>query len=288
MSNSGINEFHGKVTALIALVPSLGQLIALAAVAFSDKVDLNELFIKNEIIPLLNIIAFCLSIALIGTVVFLENFQTYIDRKTPSRLRKLFDACVWKKLAEKFEIVEEDDETSRVFERTNKNRSKERKKIVLMFLVSTISSIVFLYTTIQFRTNSIKTAPYAFAQGSSYILFITFLAGVIYCSTKLLNDISVRNKKVDFVENFRKTLIQSGYFKLEIWRNHENDSISKTHLVQCEINGQAYTFIVSEKGDQILNSEPINLSQQQAASAAAPTTDQNQTTTSPPSETGQV
>jgi hypothetical protein len=220
-------------SSFLAIIPSLAQVVAVIAIAFTDKLGLSKILIKPDLIPLMNVLAILLSLSLIGFLTLWKE-NSVLKSSVPATHGKIMR---W------FKKWFVDDLQSpkmpfQVFQ------SRFGSLIWILFILQIISFLGFIISIFIDRYS-------AFIQLVSYVAFLTLSAGLIFTWAKEITDKSKQFKVDDFMPNLQSTLLSYGILNNTLKVGSNTDIGNSRRLVKASIAEKDLYFIVSFDGKQI-------------------------------------
>lgn len=225
---------------LIAVLPSLIQLVAIASESIKNMLGLSNFLYTPSSLSFLNFLSFFVSLSTIGIINLFQKHPRYII--APREMASIREA------------QESGSNRSNGIENT-KNVTK-RKVFVALGIIMLISITCFL-ATVTLKISQVENAYLPFLQNISYILMLSSIAGILYSWHQSYLEQRMSFKVEDFIPNFKNALINSGLLSIVepiILQNQLQDRGGQRY-VRCKVNGRNMAFLVSIDGSEIQNSE---------------------------------
>lgn len=257
-----LKDSSEKISSIIAILPSLIQIVAAVAISFTESLKLKTIFMHGDLLFLFNFIALLLSLILIGVISSIEELQVFRFDVQESKLLKWFK--------EKWFVPR--DQASRIpgygSSGIEKSNSTKRKVLWALFLIDIFFAFAFLMVTLLYIENIeiLKSnSKLALYQSLAYISFLVVTAALLFVWVKSSIEKTNRYSKEQFIDNFKESLAKYGYLDkpIEITRNtdhRESDpevGFRMGKKVRCKIAGNSFEFFVSDRGEEIYSCDPI-------------------------------
>ena len=245
-----------KAPTLIAVLPTLLQIIAVLSASFADQINLVNIFLDKNLILIDNILALILSLSLIGAVSYLQdNAQLFNDPFKPR-----FILFFW---FEKYFCVPSphDDGSGKnvVMGRGYRMPIYYKRFFVISLFILQVSFLIIFFYTVSLKIKNVFVTPkLIIAQSISYIAFMVISSTLLFIWFRGYTDKIKRFKPYQFIPNFENSLIRNGLLErrnVKIFSN--NLEPQNYHSVVCELEGKKYKFTVSYDGNEIVNTEML-------------------------------
>lgn len=238
------NKTNNAISGLVAIFPSLAQIISAVSDTFSKKISVESFIYDSAIFPILNFFALLLSVSFIAIITYFEDHKPLFP-KTESA----FSLFIKKWFYSKDDLILRQMSAYRT-------ATQPRRLMLYLLAIQVISGVVLVYTMINTPTK--ENIPMRFIQDVVYILFMILTSGILFIAVKSLIKKQNEFSPEKFKPNLENALINYGLIRSditiltnEITREHPTRGIARN--VRCKVNGTEYLLEVSFDGTEILS-----------------------------------
>ncbi|MFA6523360.1 MAG: hypothetical protein WCS85_03270 [Candidatus Peribacteraceae bacterium] len=232
------------VPGLVALFPSLIQLIAATTVGFSNQLKIGSFFYEPQLLILTNLITFLVSICVIALVSYLQETARVVVRTDKAQLK------IIQFIKEKLFVKSDTSDSAKFLKQMNKEPLRRRNLLLLVFCLQLISIASFLFI-VTLQINHTPETPFLMtAQHCSYVVFMSTAAGLIFLWVKTYLDKSKRFRPEELIPNFENALVKYGFLTRDI-NIFANIQTGIERRFGVKIGLKKYVFFISNDGSDI-------------------------------------
>lgn len=226
------------LSAILSNLTVVIQIVALGIVGLSNVLQVGSLFQLKDLVNVANFTILFLSFSLIGIYSFFKANRdlTFTQPDKKGVLRQINEKLFGTKLPNPM------------------SRSSEKIFLIVLFLITTISSLIFIYTTykVKITTGESTDINNGLAQIISYSFAL--VCGSVLIFVWIRDQLDKKNQFTEdnFIPNLRSTLIEYEIVETPRLKIAQNFSISNgNHLIKIEVGNKEKYLITNFDGKRV-------------------------------------
>lgn len=226
------------ISAILSNLTVVIQIVALGIVGLSNVLQVSNLFQLKELVNIANFTILFLSFSLIGTYSFFRANKDFPFAQPDKKgvLRQINEKLFGTKIPNPM------------------SRRGEKNFLLILFVITSIASLTFLYSTYRIKSSSIEPVEVTngFIQIISYS--ISLVCGSVLIFIWIRDQLDKKNQFTEdnFIPNLRGTLIEYEIVETPKLKIAQNFSISNgNHLIKIEVDKKEKYLITNFDGKRV-------------------------------------